>query len=167
MKQQGPGIVAQLEALRQMPLDDLRVHYAHIFGEEPTTPNRQHLWKRLAWELQARAFGQDDDPLAQLAPVRPVSRRVTRKRSNASDTPRRNHSAPVRDPRLPQPGTVLVRKYKGVDVRVEVLEKGFAYDGRTYRSLSAVAEAVTGAHWNGFLFFAHTLGLKTHKGGSR
>ena len=48
---------------------------------------------------------------------------------------------------------MLVREYCGQQVRATVLEKGFEYDGVTYRSLSAVARAITGSHWNGYLFF--------------
>ena len=167
MKQQQPSIVAQLEALRRMPLEALRERYASVFGQEPTTNSRDHLWKRLAWELQAQQFGEDDQPLPQLAPTGPTLRRVARKRRQANHTPRRNHVAPVRDPRLPQAGTILVRRYKGQKVRVEVLDKGFAWEGRTYRSLSAVAEAVTGAHWNGFLFFAEALGIRKPNGDAK
>ncbi|MFM8474893.1 MAG: DUF2924 domain-containing protein [Planctomycetaceae bacterium] len=63
------------------------------------------------------------------------------------------------DSRLPLPGTILVREYKGCSVQVRVLEQGFEYAGQTWRSLSAVAKAVTGTHINGFLFF------KLRKGG--
>ena len=55
--------------------------------------------------------------------------------------------------RLPIPGTVLTRKYRGRLIEVTVLPKGFEWEGEVYRSLSAVAKAVTGSHWNGFLFF--------------
>src|SRR6516162_8491156 len=64
--------------------------------------------------------------------------------------------APV-DPRLPPPGTILTRPYKGQLVQVQVLTAGFAYAGRVYPSLSAVAKAVTGSHCNGFHFFRNTL----------
>jgi hypothetical protein len=63
---------------------------------------------------------------------------------------------PVRDPRLPKPGTVLSRPYRGHDIRVSVLEKGFEHAGRPYRSLSAIAREVTGQRWNGLLFFGLT-----------
>ncbi len=62
------------------------------------------------------------------------------------------------DGRLPPPGTVLTRPYKGGTIQVQVLAHGFEYDGKVYRSLSAVAKAVTGSHCNGFLFFR----LNTH-----
>src|SRR6267378_3321298 len=61
------------------------------------------------------------------------------------------------DPRLPMPGTILTRHYKGQTLQVEVLAEGFAYAGQVYKSLSAVARAVTGAHCNGFHFFRSAL----------
>jgi hypothetical protein len=61
------------------------------------------------------------------------------------------------DPRVPPPGTILTRPYKGQRVQVQVLTDGFAYAGRVFPSLSAVAKAVTGSHCNGFLFFRNSL----------
>lgn len=57
-----------------------------------------------------------------------------------------------RDPRLPRAGTILTRVFNGKEIRVEVLDAGFKYDGATWRSLSAIAKAVSGTSWNGFLF---------------
>src|SRR5690606_27198103 len=59
------------------------------------------------------------------------------------------------DPRLPSPGSAIVRQYKGKTIRVVVLEddRGFEYQGDRYRTLSAVAKVVTGSHMNGFRFF--------------
>jgi hypothetical protein len=59
----------------------------------------------------------------------------------------------IRDRRLPIPGTVISKVYKGTVIDVKVLDKGFEYDGKAYRTLSAIAAAVTGQHWNGYLFF--------------
>lgn len=59
----------------------------------------------------------------------------------------------ARDPRLPRPGTVLTRTFNGKEIKVEVLDAGFRYDGKTWRSLSAIAKTVSGTSWNGFLFF--------------
>lgn len=58
-----------------------------------------------------------------------------------------------RDTRLPIPGAIIRKEYKGQILEVKVLEKGFEYLGKTYRTLSAVAKVVTGDHWNGYLFF--------------
>ena len=57
------------------------------------------------------------------------------------------------DPRLPPPGSCLEREYKGRRIIVRVLVDGFEFDGRAYRSLSAIAREVTGTKWNGFAFF--------------
>jgi hypothetical protein len=64
---------------------------------------------------------------------------------------------PAQDRRLPPPGTVLTRTYKGALLQVRVLPAGFEYDGLAYKSLSAVARAITGSHCNGFLFFQAAL----------
>jgi hypothetical protein len=68
-----------------------------------------------------------------------------------------------RDPRLPAPGTWLARNFQGQSVSVEVLEKGFRYQERVYRSLSAVARQVTGVQWNGFAFFALSGSTERHR----
>jgi len=57
------------------------------------------------------------------------------------------------DTRIPPPGTILKRSYKGKTLQVQVLEHGFACAGQVYPTLSAVAKAVTGSHCNGYLFF--------------
>jgi len=75
------------------------------------------------------------------------------KAMKASAAPKEDAPARERDPRLPVPGTVLTRTFKGTEIRVEVLESGFAYDGKTWRSLSGIAKAVSGTPWNGYLFF--------------
>ena len=59
----------------------------------------------------------------------------------------------IRDRRLPIPGTVISKVYKGTVIDVKVLDKGFEYAGKPYRTLSAIAGSVTGQHWNGYLFF--------------
>ena len=63
---------------------------------------------------------------------------------------------PQRDYRLPQPGTLLIRRFKGREILVKVLDQGFEYESRHYRSLSAIAREATGARWNGVLFFGLT-----------
>ena len=85
------------------------------------------------------------DPLGTLA---------ARTRRGRTHAPAQSESRPApRDLRLPKPGDVLSRHYKGSDITVRVLEAGFEFKGRRFRALSAVAKAVTGAHWNGLLFF--------------
>ena len=59
----------------------------------------------------------------------------------------------AKDKRLPIPGTVITKEYKDTKHQVKVLEKGFEYNGKIYKTLSAIAKEITGAHWNGYLFF--------------
>jgi hypothetical protein len=73
--------------------------------------------------------------------------------SLAPNTVVRRRVALGNDPRLPRTGGFLTRRYKGTDIVVKVREEGFEYEGRLYRSLSAIAREVTGTKWNGFLFF--------------
>jgi len=61
--------------------------------------------------------------------------------------------APTEDPRLPMPGTELVRRYRGKDIVVRVREDGFEYSGQIHRSLSSAVRQATGTPWNGFAFF--------------
>jgi hypothetical protein len=57
------------------------------------------------------------------------------------------------DNRVPMPVTIITREYKGQTLQVRVLPKGFEFEGEVYKSLSAVAKAITGSHCNGYLFF--------------
>ena len=59
----------------------------------------------------------------------------------------------TRDRRLPEPGTVITRLYKGRLLEVRVLADGFAHDAERFASLSAVAKHITGSHCNGYHFF--------------
>ena len=74
-----------------------------------------------------------------------------------------NRDRPPQDGRLPLPGTMLSRQWKGQTILVEVLAEGFRFDNRYYTSLSAIASAVTGTRWNGLAFF----GLTGRKGKDR
>ena len=68
--------------------------------------------------------------------------------------PLRVKAASQVEPRLPAPGTVLVRRYKNDTITVTVLDQGFQHGERVYKSLSGIARAVTGTQWNGYSFFS-------------
>jgi hypothetical protein len=152
----------ELAALQRLTVKELRTRYSEVFGEGANTNNRAWLIKRIAWRLQALAEGGLSErarrraaELANDADIRlnppPCKTTTTTPPAEPVSIP-----APV-DPRLPPPGTILTRPYKGQLVQVQVLTEGFAYAGRVFPSLSAVAKAVTGSHTNGFLFFRNTL----------
>lgn len=147
----------QVAALRRMSAAELREKYLAVFGEPTRTGNKDFLCKRLAWRLQSMAEGSLSDRARQRAAelARDADIRMTMPRPPAvtpGATPR-TQAAPANGERVPIPGTVLARQYRGRLIEVTVLPKGFEWEGQVYRSLSAVAQAVTGAHWNGHLFF--------------
>lgn len=158
------SVDAQLEALTTMTVTQLRARYAEVFGEPTTSGNKQWLYRRVAWRIQALAFGglserarQRAAELARDADIRVQAPRVIppQRPTNASSRVLTLTGKVVAssDTRLPPPGSVLRRTWKGVEHEVTVLPAGFEYRGATYRSLSAVATAITGSHWNGFGFF--------------
>jgi len=156
------NIVNEVAALQRLSIAQLRQRYAEVFGEATNASNRTWLIKRIAWRLQALAEGdlsqRARQRAAELARDADLRLNPPQSKTNTTTPP----AEPVRmptpvDPRLPPPGTILVRPYKGQLVQVQVLTDGFAYAGRVYPSLSAVAKAITGSHTNGFLFFRNSL----------
>jgi len=152
-------IPVQLAAMEKMTATQLRGKHFELFGEESRSGNRQWLYRRCAWRLQALAEGDLSARARERARelARDVDLRVRppKQESAAAPRPAVPRRALLRNPdvRLPMPGTRLKREHKGEVYEVEVLDGGFAFDGQVYRSLSAIAHAITGAHWNGFLFF--------------
>jgi hypothetical protein len=143
-----------VEILKSLSLARLRERYLEIFGEPIRTGNKAWIMKRLAWRLQALAEGglserarQRATELAHEANIR-LTPPLSRSTKPAQEKPTREA-----DPRLPAPGSVLTRFYKGRTLQVRILVQGFEFEGTVYPSLSAVAKAITGDHCNGFLFF--------------
>src|SRR5215213_5749762 len=154
------GVEQTIAALGGMTVTQLREKYLEVFGEPSRSGNRDFLFKRVAWRVQSLAEGGLSERARRRAEelARDADIRTTIPRSPAVAAPTRTvvRPAPTAHDRLPIPGTVLTRKYRGKQVAVKVLPAGFEYEGQTYRSLSAVAKAVTGSHWNGHLFFGLT-----------
>jgi hypothetical protein len=153
-----------LAALRQMTAAQLREQYLQAFGEPSRTGNRDFLYKRVAWRIQANAEGglserakRRAEELARDADIRTTMPRPPKGESGgavALPLPPADSS----HARLPVAGTVLTRMYRGRQVSVKVLlpDGTFEHEGQQFRSLSSVAKAVTGTHWNGHLFFGLT-----------
>ena len=155
------NIVNEVAALDRLTVGQLRQRFAELFGEATLASNRAWLVKRIAWRMQALAEGDLSERARRRAAelARDADLRLNAPRSQttpATSLEPVTVPAPV-DHRLPPPGTILTRPYKGQRVQVQVLTEGFAYAGRVYPSLSAVAKAVTGSHCNGFHFFRNTL----------
>jgi hypothetical protein len=149
----------EVERLRISLLSAVVARYEELFGEQPRSRKRLSLLRRVAWRLQANLYGGLSDrarrralEIADDRDVRltaPLSRRVVPAASDNS----------TRDRRLPLPGAMLQRHYRGHTIQVKVLLDGFEHEGQRFASLSAVAERVTGTRWNGFVFF----GLQSRK----
>ncbi len=148
----------EIAALRRMTPKGLRARYAEIFGEPTRSGNREFLIKRIAWRLQSQAEGglserarRRAEQLARDADLRLTPPKGPSMAGNGRTVTGTMPSA--LDGRFPPPGTVISRDYKRQTLRVTVLEDGFEYEGEVYRSISAVARAITGSHLSGVAFF--------------
>ena len=150
------NISRQITALRRMMPKELRVRYAEVFGEPTRSGNKEFLIKRIAWRLQSQAEGGLSDrarrraeQLACDADIRLTPPKATARNGHTVTGPMPS----AVDDRFPPPGTVITRDYKGQTLRVMVLQNGFEYEGEVYRSISAIATAITGSHLSGIAFF--------------
>jgi hypothetical protein len=159
----------QIEGLRHMTTGQLKEKYQEVFGEESRSNHKQFLFRRVAWRIQANASGglserarlraleiADDADLRIRAPKNFLREGLDESRTVETRVD------PAADPRLPLPGTMLVRRYQGKDVVVRVRRDGFEHAGRIYKSLSKAVTEATGTRWNGFAFFGlgHRPGVK-------
>ena len=153
------NITKEVCGMQKMTVRELRDRYEDVFGEACRSNHKQWLIRRIAWRLQANEEGglseRARNRAAELAKFADLRTKAPKK--NASPTPAaKTVQGSLRHPgdsRLPMPGTILTRKYKGETVQATVLENGFDYQGEVYSSLTAVAKTITGTHTNGFLFF--------------
>jgi Protein of unknown function (DUF2924) len=152
----------EIAVLRRLSNRELKFKFAELYGiDARTTKNRVWLIRRIAWRMQALAEGdlserarQRAAELANDADLRLSPPRI--KPASPPPKPRiKRISAPRASSRL-RTGTVLARLYKGEAIHVTVLDHGFAFNGRVYSSLSAVAKAITGSHCSGYRFFGLT-----------
>jgi len=152
------NISEQIQTLKNATLPKIQARYKELFnGTEPPSNNKPYLLKKIAYKLQEMAEGE----LSDEAKVRiidlidkydPINNKALRPQVVSAG--KNIVSIPfMRDKRLPIPGSVIHKKYKDQDINVKVLDKGFEYNDRYYKSLSAIAFELTGAHWNGFSFF--------------
>jgi hypothetical protein len=147
------SILSEINCLREMTVGELRVEWQRLYGEPTRSRNKDFLWRRLAWRVQELAYGGLTDVakarIAELGTdgfVRAQAPRAFAESLRAARKPRR-------DPRMPLPGSVIIREYRGQTLRLKVLDDGFELDGVHYGSLSEAARVVTGQRWNGPLFW--------------
>jgi hypothetical protein len=154
-----PNIGKVIAALQRMTVRELRTRYAEVFAEATRAGSKPWLVKRIAWRLQSLAEGGLSERArrraAELANDADVRMSPPKVESATTPAPRTRTASFVitGDDRLPPPGTIITRQYKGQTLQVQVLPKGFECEGEVYKSLSAAAKAITGQHCNGYYFF--------------
>lgn len=154
-----PQVTIEIAELHNKTVNQLVQRYEQVFNEECRSRNKQYLIRRIAWRLQANDEGGLSRAALKKAAELAVDAdtRVTAPRKHSSDGVKLVVREPTAfvdwDPRLPPPGNIIERQYKGTMIRVIVLQDGFEYEGRRYKSLTAIAKEVSGSHCNGFLFF--------------
>ncbi len=140
-------IAEELAELRALNVAELTERYMLVFGRLPRCKQPTWMFRKIAWEIQARRFGglskralaRLEELMAEIdIPLNGATRQVKAAR-NATTL-----------------GTTVSRFWKGREVRATAVEGGWEHEGVIYRSLSAVAQRVTSAHWNGKLFFGLT-----------
>jgi Protein of unknown function (DUF2924) len=142
-------VLARVAALKTARTVDLKQQWRELFGTEPPPYNRRFLESRLAYRIQELAYGGlKPEAIARLEAIA--------EDLDGGDSDRRRRRA---GQDRPIAGTRLIREWKGIEHCVTVRDEDFEYQGRPYKSLSAVARAITGTRWNGLIFF----GLKNHR----
>jgi len=146
------SVLRQLATLQTLTLEQLREKWLDLYGSDPPRYKRQFLIKRLAYRIQELFYGGLSETakarlwqIAQDDPVATVEGKVSEERKSKENI---------------LPGTRCVQVWNDRRYEVTVRENGFEYDGRIFRSLSAVAREITGTRWNGKVFF----GLKKSYG---
>ena len=143
-------VLARLAALKAMSVNDLKTEWQVLYGGAAPNNSRAFLEGRLAYRIQELTFGGPDRETRRMLDLLAdeVEGTLTTKKQ-------------ITDPRNPVTGTKLIREWDGVAHTVTVLKDGFDWQGRRYKSLSAVARAITSTRWNGYRFF----GLRERKRG--
>jgi hypothetical protein len=121
-----------IDEVERLNLQGLRDTWRRYLGALPPVRSRDLLRRMLAFELQARVYGG----------LSPELKRKLR-RGTSAKPPKASL----------QPGTMLIREWRGERHTVHVLPEGFEHLGNRYKSLSEVARAITGARWSGPRFF--------------
>jgi len=136
------SVIAQVAQLSNMPVKEIKVLWQDLFKSEPPTHRRIFLERRLAYRLQENA-------------LKPSHKKIIEKnQAHIQAIIKSQESSKQEKNAQPIPGTVLTRIYQDVEYQISVTyDNQFEFEGRLYRSLSAIAREITGTQWSGPLFF--------------
>lgn len=135
-------VLARVAALKNMSVADLKAEWRSLFGADAPNNSRPFLELRLGYRIQELVYG---------GPSRETVRLLDALAGELNGQPGRKTM--LRQSRMPVAGTRLVREWNGVEHTVMVLRDGFEFEGRKYKSLSAIARSIAGTRWNGWRFF--------------
>ena len=134
------------EDLKQKSREELLLMWQNLFKAEPPIDlNKSYLIKHLAWQEQANKYGGFS------ATAQKRLEKLVKKYKTTTDIKFADIKAS--QPFNIQSGTKLIREFKNQKYEVIALDKGFSYNGKNYKSLSAIANKITGTRWNGKKFF--------------
>ncbi|MCK9615768.1 MAG: DUF2924 domain-containing protein [Candidatus Omnitrophica bacterium] len=151
------AVNAKIGALKDKTIAELQQEFEALFGgQKASSDNKVYLIRRIACQLQEIEYGglsqKAQKKLKELMAIYdPINNKALRPKITVETQTR--VKARGRDRRLPIPGSVILKEYKNMNIQVKVLTNGFEYNGKIYKTLSAIAEEITGAHWNGYHFF--------------
>ena len=144
-------IQAKVDRLYSLSAKELMREYIRLTGDSYYTNKRKSLIRRIAWLYQIK----DEKPISQIAENRIKELAQTSKlriRTPNKFMQKIPNKIQSRQTTL-EPGTIITKDYNGNHFEVVVLDKGFMWNNTIYKSISGVAKAITGSHWNGKLFF--------------
>jgi hypothetical protein len=147
---QDQSIIKQIDQLNAMSMRELRKKWLDLFGTETGRLGRAYLIRRLAYRIQELVYGG-------------LSQEARRRLKELAENPEKEKPTKSEMTNL-QVGTRLLREWHGEQYEVIVKTDGFLYEGKVYRSLSAVARAITGRHCGGRRFFGLQPGEKRSGG---
>mgnify|MGYP001596877321 CR=1 FL=1 len=144
------SVLQQIAGLKTLDHENLCNLWRTLYGKEPPAYSRPFLISRLSHRIQEIAYGGLSDATKQ-------KMHDVLKSNGFNEVGSSRHgqqkAKQAQKNNMPVVGTKLVRDWNGRRYEVIAVSGGFEYDGRLYRSLSAIAKVITGTHWNGKLFF--------------
>lgn len=143
------SVLRQVADLQRLTYEELKELWRTLNGGEPPAYNRQYITKRLAYRIQEIAYGGlSEDAHEKMSAV------LKRHGYDENGVPARSGDRRVSCGKgMPVIGSKIVREWNGKRYEVIALRDGFEFEGRKYRSLTAIVKAITGTHWNGRKFF--------------
>ena len=152
---------SEIKSLCRMGINELRTKYYEVCGYNSGARNKDFLVRKIAWKLQSIETSKDIKPETREKAY--LIADFSRLKLNKAKTPSvelvvgkdfaKRKLELDRDPRLPMPGALLSKIFRGKQHIVKVLDIGFEYENEKFKTLSSVAKKIAGTNWNGFKFF--------------